>query len=69
MLVSRNNTIFYEVSGSELLASLFTFLLSRYIGYHNKASKIVRNALTIEYGIIFTYEHNGMQKILSSSVK
>jgi hypothetical protein len=69
MLVSRNNTIFYGVSGSELLASLFMFVLSWYIGYQGKASKIVLNALTIEYGIISTYEHNGMLKILSSSVK
>jgi hypothetical protein len=69
VLVSRNNTIFYGVSGSELLASLFTYILSRYIGYHSKASEIVWNALTVEYGIISTYKHDGMLKIKSSSVK
>jgi hypothetical protein len=69
VLVSRNITEFYGVSGSELLASLFTFVLSQYIGYHGKSIEIVWNALTIEYGIISTYKHDGMLKIKSSSVK
>jgi hypothetical protein len=48
------------------LAKVFGMLW--YIRYCGKASKNLRNTLTIEHGIISTYEHTGMLKINYSYV-
>jgi hypothetical protein len=71
VLVSRNNTVFYNESIPKIFASLASLYVCTFSAHtlSHKASGKLQNALTIEHGIISTYKHTDMLKINKSYVK